>query len=391
MKKLLYTLTLLVILSSCRNLEKMVERGDYDNAIIFATRKLSAQKNKKTKHVQGLEEAFARINQRDLDEMAYLDGNKNPQNWSAIERIALKISNRQSYITPLMPLISKEGYEAYFDLVDTYAIMESARNGAAEFYYNEGSDLLTRATTYNDKKYARQAYYTFQKVLDRKQDYKEVHKLIRAAEKAGIAHIKVEVKNNSLSFVPAEINARLEALNIYKLNGTWKRFYIHNEPGMSYDHVAVLELNEISTSPERETISYYTDEKKVKDGYIYLKDKKGNFKRDSTGKKLKTEKFKTVYADITKVHREKSAFVSGYMKIYDNDNLAVLDSEALSVEAIFTDYALSYIGDKRAVSDKHRAKLKSHPAPFPHDLAIIGDATEKLKNRFMDAVSSSNI
>jgi len=391
MKKLLYTLTLLVILSSCRTLEKMVERGDYDSAIIFATRKLSGQKNKKTKHVQGLEEAFARINQRDLDEIAYLDGNKNPQNWSAIERIALKISDRQSYITPLMPLISKDGYEAYFDLVDTYEIMEKARNGAADFYYNEGSRLLTKATTYNDKKYARQAYYTFQKVLDRMQNYKEVQRLIVESEKAGIAHIKVEVKNNSRSYVPAEINARLEALNIYKLNDTWKRFYINNEPSMSFDNVAVLELNDISTSPERETISYYTDEKRIKDGYIYLKDKKGNFKRDSTGKKIKTEKFKKVYADITKVHREKSAFVSGYMKIYDYENQAVLDSEALSVEAIFTDYALSFIGDRRALSDKHLRQLKSHPEPFPHDLAIIGDATEKLKIRFMDAVSSSNI
>jgi len=391
MKKLLYILTLTLLVSSCRNLEKMVERGDYDGAIRYAAKKLSGKKNKKTKHVQGLEEAFARINQRDLDEIAYLDGNKNPENWSAIERIAHKIAGRQTHITPLLPLVSKEGYVGHFELVDTYAILEEARTGAAEYYYNKGNELLSRAKSTGDKKYARLAYKDFGKVIDRVQDYKNVHDLILEAEEAGIIHIKVEVINNSISYVPAEINERLAALNVNNLNNTWKRFYLKDIPKVTFDNRAVLELNEVSLTPERETITYHTDEKRVKDGFRYLKDKNGKIKKDSTGKKLKIEKFKVVYAEVTEVYREKSAFVSGYMKIFDAKTSAMLNSEALSVEAVFRDYASSFRGDRRAVCDKDHSRLKTYPAPFPHDFAIIGDATENLKASFLNAVSHANI
>jgi len=392
MKKLLYTLTLIAMISSsCRNLEKLVDRGDYDGAIIYAADKLSGKKNKKTKHVQGLEEAFARINQKDLDNIAFLDGHNNPENWAAIERLADKIANRQSHVEPLTPLVSKEGYVAHFDFVDTYAIKTKAIAGAADYYYNSGKALLQRTADTGDKKYARAAYQDFEKVINRLYDYKDTHSLLRTAEEAGIVHIKVEVINNSRSYVPAEINDRLHALNVNNLNDSWKKFYLKDIPSLSFDSKAILELNEISLSPERESISYHTDEKRVKDGYRYIKNKKGEIKKDSTGKKLKEEKYKIVYADVTETYREKAAYVSGYMKIYDLRTETVLSAKPLSVEAIFKDYASSYRGDRRAVCDKDHNRLKAHSAPFPHDFDIIGDATEKLKASFLAAVNYADI
>jgi len=199
------------------------------------------------------------------------------------------------------------------------------------------------------------------------------------------------VKNNSLSYVPAQVNERLQGLNVNNLNNTWKKYYLSEVAGVDFDNIALLELNEISVSPERETIRHHRDEKRIKDGYKYIRNKEGKIKRDSTGKKLKKDKFKTVFAEVSEIHREKAAYVSGYMKVFDADNKTIVSSKPLSVEAIFVDYASSFVGDRRAICDNDHGRLKSFPADFPHDFAIIGDATEKLKRSFMKSLSYANI
>lgn len=391
MKKLLYIMTMIVLISSCRSLEKMVERGDYDSAIIYAADKLAGKKKKKTKHVQGLEEAFAKINQRDLDQIAYLDGASNPANWETIEHIADKIARRQRHILPLVPLVSKDGYEAYFDFVDTDVIRTKARKGAADYFYKHGMELLTQAYKTGNKRYAREAHSDFRKVKDRMPDYDNIHNLLLEAKEAGIVYIKVEVQNNSLAYVPAEVNKYLGALNVNNLNNTWKEYYLDEVEGIVFDNKAILELNDIQMSPERETVTYHTDEKRVSDGFDFIRGKNGKIKKDSTGKKLKEEKFKIVYADITEIYREKFAYISGNMKIFDYKTNALLSSETLSVEAAFTDYASSFRGDRRALSDRNRNRLKGHPRPFPHDFDMITDATELLKDNFLDALAYTSI
>ena len=75
MKHLLYTLaigTLTILMYGCADIQKLVDEGNYDAAIDKAARKLSGKKNKKTKYVKGLEQAFAKVSARDLDQVAYL-------------------------------------------------------------------------------------------------------------------------------------------------------------------------------------------------------------------------------------------------------------------------------------------------------------------------------
>jgi len=135
MKTILYTLILLTSFGSCRKLEKMVERGEYNRAIVYATKKLAGKKKKKTKHVKALEEAFVKITKRDTERIAYLNGNQNPENWDIILRLAEDMEYRQERIRPFLPLVSKDGYEAHFDMVDTYKIRTEAIAGAARFHY----------------------------------------------------------------------------------------------------------------------------------------------------------------------------------------------------------------------------------------------------------------
>ena len=48
MKWILYTFTLLIVISSCKSVQELVDKGDYDGAIYLAAKKLHGKKNKKT-------------------------------------------------------------------------------------------------------------------------------------------------------------------------------------------------------------------------------------------------------------------------------------------------------------------------------------------------------
>ena len=71
----------LISFISCTSIEKLVDTGQYDKAIYYATNKLSGAKVNKVEYVKGLETAFKKATDKD---MAYIDKLKNegnPETW----------------------------------------------------------------------------------------------------------------------------------------------------------------------------------------------------------------------------------------------------------------------------------------------------------------------
>jgi hypothetical protein len=69
MRTLLYTLIFTLALVSCKSIETMVEKGEYEKAFSHAVDKLAGEKNKKTKYVKGLEKAYIELNSKDLKKL----------------------------------------------------------------------------------------------------------------------------------------------------------------------------------------------------------------------------------------------------------------------------------------------------------------------------------
>jgi len=382
MKNFLYILLTLVLVSSCRRIEKMVERGEYDNAIIFATEKLAGKRKKKTKHVKALEEAFAKITKKDMDRIAYLEGNENPENWDKIHSISTQIEYRQDRIDPFLPLISKDGYEANFNFVRTGEIKKKARDGAAAYYYNEGTILLNLAKKENIKKYARNAYSLFKKANERRENYKDSYAQMLEAQEFGKVHIKVDVVNNSRTIVPEDFERVVLGIGVRDMNSMWRHYYTKDIIASEYDYHAVLELNEISISPEKEYVREHVDNKEIKDGYRYLKDDKGKHVRDTSGQKIKVEKFRNVSAYVTEIERHKAATVSGDLIYMTSEEKDIISKHPITVEAVFSDFASSYRGDRRALCKHDHNRIKEFPSPFPNDFELIMEASENLKGAF---------
>ena len=135
----------LFLLSACKSIEKMVDRGDYDEAIYFALDKMAGKKNKKTKHVQGLEEAFTKITKHDMDRVAFLKRQDRPENADEMVRILENMEYRQDRISSFLPLISKDGYQARFDFVNVNPLIDDAMITAADDHLERANLYITTA------------------------------------------------------------------------------------------------------------------------------------------------------------------------------------------------------------------------------------------------------
>ena len=105
MKTIFYTFVVLAGLSSCKSVEKMVEKGEYDKAFNYAISKLEGEKNKETEYVKALEKAFVKLNSASLREIEKLNADAKPENWSRVLSLYTTMENRQEKLDPLLPCL----------------------------------------------------------------------------------------------------------------------------------------------------------------------------------------------------------------------------------------------------------------------------------------------
>lgn len=393
MKKLnvLFGILALVFFSACTSLEKMVERGNYDEAIIRLAKKMSGKKKKKTKDVKTLEKAFQKITEEDLIYASNLASSGRPSAWDEIYDTYDKIDERQSLIKPFLPLVSKDGYRAKFKFANVTALKREAAEKATAYNYNEAVRLIDLTKNGGRKASARKAYDALTQIEKYNDRYKDSRKLKREARYLGTNRVLVKLHNNTFGFMPREVEQEIMSINVKEMNTFWTEYFTKSDIGHEFDFVARLDLDEIAISPEREVVNRYIDETEIKDGWKYVLDENGNVKKDSLGNDIKEDKFVTVRADIVEIHRTKSAIATGRFGLFDATTKELIDTRPFNVGADFEDYASSYDGDRRALCDRTRNRLSSSPEAFPNDLLMSLDVAHHLKELMKTEISRFSI
>ena len=379
MKQMIYTLACLLLLASCKSVQEFVDRGDYDGAIAFAAKKLHGQKKRKTKHVQGLEEAFRKVTERDLRLMDRLKSND--QNWDEVYQIASNMDRRQEIIRPFLPLVSKDGYAAHFKFVKTAELMVEAANRAAEIHYLEAQKLLEGAES-GDKFAARKAFNHLQDIEQYFSSYENKTALMKKAHNLGKNRIELVMWNDADVIIPAAFEERVLELNLYGLNSFWEEYYFDPATDFPMDYKVILEIDDMQVSPEYEKETHHIDTKEVKDGFEYVFDKNGNVKKDSLGNDIKTPRYINVSAEVLELYRNKAARVSGMFRVISLKDSHQTYSAPIQVEAVFDSYSSRFFGDRRALCDRTINTLRSYPEPFPSDYDLTLQAADELKEIF---------
>lgn len=382
MKKLVFTVVVSFLLVACSSVNQLIEKGDYEQALKIASKKLIGKKRKKTKYVQALEQAFKKINARDLRQAEnLLEGNR-ADKWVRLHQIYTDIDKRQSAILPLLPLVSKDGYKAKFRFVKTNSLIKEADEKASTYFYDKGIRLLKKAQQTGHKEVAREAFYAFESTYRYNKRF-DVAKHMKAAKSIGTTHALVQVSNETNVFLPAGYEDEVMRLNLTHLNKKWIQYSKRAIPGVQYDVQAILHLRNIDVSPERETINNYVDTKEIKDGKTYVLDDDGNVMKDSLGNDIKTDKYVTIRAKVREIVRYKAAIVKGELSFVDLNTNELIRTRPILVESIFEDQVCLVDGNKDAVHDKRKRYINSYPAPFPADLDLIMQSATDLKVKFM--------
>lgn len=372
------------LLTSCRSAQKFIENGDYDGAIEFCVQKLRGKTKKKTELVQGLEAAFQKAQSRDLATVEHLAADGRPENWERINAIHRNMAARQRKISPLTPLVSKDGYRARFDFLDVASLERDSRAKAAEYLYNRAKELIARSEN-GDRLAAREAFRELQELQTKYyRNYQDADQLRQTARDLGTSYVLFEVKNQSDKLLPRAFVDRVMTISKSDLDSEWKAFFFEAKPGTQYDYKAVFKIRQVDISPERVHERAYVDEKEIQDGWEYVLDNRGNVKKDSLGNDIKVPKKVCIHANVLEVYQTKAARLTGVVEIYDAYRNTLLDSREMSTEILFENYASTFTGDRRALSEDSKRRIGNSPQPFPRDEDMLVQAAERLKPNLKD-------
>ena len=389
MRTLLLFIGLSIALGSCKSVQKMVDKGDYDGAIAFAAGKMQGKQNKKTKYVKGLERAFRKITTSDMENYLALASEGRDENWDRMYNILRRIESRQAVISPLVPLVSDQGYEASFKFVKTKNLIAEAKAGASKYHYEYGQELIAAARL-GDKGAARQAHHEFNSIQRYYTAYEDSRQLSDEALYLGTNRIHIRFADRSFGFNAARFYDEL-AFSPSELNTRWTEFHFDPPIDMPMDYEAHVSLVRADVSRENQDEKYFTDTKSIQDGFEYVLDRKGNVKKDTLGNDIKEPKFINIEARIIETYRHKEALVEVGIEVIDLHKDAMIDRDRISHNVRFEDYSCTIRGDRRALSDAARNKYKDRPLRFPSDSDMLvtaaneirGEVRKKLRRSFI--------
>ena len=173
------------------------------------------------------------------------------------------------------------------------------------------------------------------------------------------------------------------------MDSEWKAFYFEPQAGIQYDYKAVFRITRIDASPERVHERRYIDEKEIQDGWDYVLDKRGNVMKDTLGNDIKVPRLVRIRAQIVEVQQTKAVRLAGYVEIRDEARNTLLDTRDLSTEVLFENYASTFMGDQRALTDDSRRRIGNRPLPFPPTEDMLVQAAERLKPNLREELRRS--
>lgn len=368
---------ILAVLAGCTSSQKMLERGQYDRAIDRASEKLMKRPGNE-KELRVLTEAYEIANQFDRERIEFLELEGREESWVEIYELYEQLNNRQMKVRRLPSQIRNQFTFHNYD----EAIIAS-KSAAADVSYRRGLEFLER----DGKENARLAYEEFRKASAIYPGYEDTDQLLAKSHQLGRSHALFVMENNSGRVVPEYFETELMKIALTDLETHWLGMDSFENGSVEYDYLLVLEVSEVSFSPERVNRNTFSEEAEIQDGMRYKLDRRGNVAKDSLGNDIRVPNMVQVSAEITEIDQNKSVFVGGSVDLYDLKSDQLLRTDPVTVEAVFQNIYGTFSGDERALSDESRQIVGGREVSFPSNEQMLMDATVPLKDRALHVIS----
>lgn len=388
MKRFLLLSVLVSVLVSCsakKQMESAISQGNYDQAINDALRKLENNKDKKRKqdYIVMLEDAYYKVLEEDIQTIAHLKKDGNPEQYKTIYTIYLDIEARQNAIKRILPL-KINGIALNLRFNDYSSEIVDYRYKTSDYLIGQGITLLDSEDKYN----ARKAHVIFKYIESINPNFEENRSLITEAHQKGMDYVHVSVVNQTHQIIPQRLEAELLDFNTYGINQFWTTYHAVADDSLAYDFAMQLQLKRINISPERINERQLLREKQIVDGWKYQLDTAGNVMKDSLGNDIKIDKVLNVRARFVEIIQTKSAQVIADVVYTDLKQNQIIDNFTIDSGFVFENVFGRFRGDRRALNNTDRDLLRQGQIQFPSDVQMVSDTGEDLKLKLKDIISS---
>ncbi|RXR16248.1 hypothetical protein EQG63_11520 [Flavobacterium amnicola] len=389
MKKITSLLLLVAFLISCSGVKRtqsMLSDGNYDGAINRSIENLKTNKNSKGKqdYVYLLEEAFAKVKQRDLDDIAMRQKDGSASHLEKIYTLYLQLQNRQERIRPLLPLsLLKEGRNAIFPFDDYSDEIIATKSKLSAYLYDNAKKLMKN----NDKFNYREAYDDFGYLEEINPNYKDAKQLMNECLFKGTDYVHVYTKNETNMVIPTRLQSDLLDFSTFGLNDKWTVYHSNRQKDIKYDFAMLVNFRNINISPEQIKEREFTKEKQIADGKKPLLDANGNQVKDDKGNVVMVDNMKTVRATIYEFKQFKSCQVTAKIDYIDFRSNQLIDTFPLSSEYVFEYIYANYNGDKNACDNDYLQYFGRRATPFPSNEQMVYDSGEDLKAKLKNIIT----
>ncbi len=389
MKRFLLLSALVSVLVSCsakKQIEQAISHGNYDEAISEALQKLENNKDKKRKqdYVVMLKEAYTKVLTEDLNQIARLKKDGNPEHFKTIYESYMDLEERQNAIKRVMPLrIGGKLLTLQFN--DYNAEIVDYRYKTSDYLIDQGITLLDSEDKYN----ARKAYELFSYIERINPNFEDTRTLLDEAHHKGMDYISVAIKNETQQVIPQQLENELLDFNTYGLNQFWTTYDSEIDVTVDYDFTMELQLKQINISPERINERQLLRERNIVDGWEYQLDSNNNVMKDSLGNDIKVDKIVNVKARLFEIIQTKSAQVVADVVYKDLNQNQVVDAFTIDSGFVFENVFARFRGDQRALNRNDINLLRQQQISFPSDAQMVYDTGEDLKVKLKRIIKSS--
>lgn len=387
MQKITLFVSILFLAFSCgvKTTQSLLSDGNYDGAIDRAVDALKTKKDSKGKqdYVYLLEEAFAKAKDRDLRSLELMEKEKNPANLERIYNTYVQLTNRQEKIRPLLPLqLLKQGKNAQFPFDNYSDQIVSSKNALSKYLYDNAVVLLKSTNKLDSRK----AYDDLAYIESINPNYKNAKKLMDDAQFKGTDFVNVYATNETEMIIPKQLQNDLLDFSTYGLNDKWTVYHSVKQKNVKYDYGLILNFREIYISPEQIKEKEFIKEKQIKDGVKTLFDSKGNPVKDSLGRPVKVDNFKTIKINIYEYKQYKACQITAKVDYLDLKTNQLLQSFPVASEFVFENIYSTYRGDRNACDENYLGYFNKRAVPFPNNEQMVFDTGEDLKAKLKDII-----
>jgi hypothetical protein len=386
-KLLLIVITAVTVsCSSLKKTQKAINYGNYNEAITISLKHLKSNKTKKSNqdYILLLEDAFKKATDKDLEYISFLEKEGNATNLEKIYNTYLKLKNRQELIKPLLPLpIHSKKRNASFLISDYSEAIIDTKSKLSKYLYTNAKQLVNNATSKSD---FRSAFNDLNYLNKINPNYKNTNALIEQAHVKGTNFIIVSLKNRTKQIIPKKLEEDLLNFSTYKLNDLWTVFETNKQPELVYDYEMEIIFRDINISPEQIHEKDIIKEKKIVDGWKYLKDSNNKYVKDSLGNNIKVDIYKNISCKVKDIKQFKSVQVTGQVRYYDLNSKQLLENYPLTSQFIFENHYAISKGNRKALDKKYLDLITNKFHPFPSNEQMVFDCGEDLKNKIKNSI-----